>query len=280
MEGASHSSACLVLSTYFWHAVKAVWRARVTWFLPIWAAITVMAAICAARMVGRAPTPAREKPEYTSIGQAPPRRNVWSRRSIAALILLGLFLVSYVALILKWEDFAYSDNDMFTLFTLRGHNIDLPIWKGEGRFFPLGHQEFNLIRHFTSTVAGYHALPIIELLTVCFILLILEDGLGIAARAALASFVLITPGIVVSFGGLIFSERNVVLWLVCLAFFVKRFEQTFSPEWAAAAVISAQIMIYYKETAFVLLVGFAATRLALRCWNSAQRNLGFHSTSE
>jgi hypothetical protein len=226
-------------------------------------------------MVGRAPTHATEKPEYTSIGQAPPRRNAWSRGSIAALILLGLFLVSYVALILKWEDFAYSDNDMFTLFTLRGHNIDLPIWKGEGRFFPLGHQEFNLIRHFTSTVAGYHALPIIQLLIVCCILLILDDKLSITARAALAAFVLITPGIVVSFGGLIFSERNVVLWLVCLAFFVKRFEQTFSPAWAAAAAVSAQIMIYYKETGFVLLLGFAAARLALRCWNSAQGTWDF-----
>ena len=52
---------------------------------------------------------------------------------------------------------------MFTLITLKGHDITPPIWNGEGRFFPLGHQEFNLIRHFTNTVFGYHVLPIIQL---------------------------------------------------------------------------------------------------------------------
>jgi hypothetical protein len=40
------------------------------------------------------------------------------------LTLLGLFLACYVALILKWEDFAYSDNNIFTLFTLKGHDLD------------------------------------------------------------------------------------------------------------------------------------------------------------
>ena len=32
-----------------------------------------------------------------------------------------------------------------------------------GRFIPLQHQEFNLIRHFTHTTTGYYVLPIAEL---------------------------------------------------------------------------------------------------------------------
>jgi hypothetical protein len=78
--------------------------------------------------------------------------------------LLALFLASYIALILAWEDFAYHDNELFTLGTLQGHNIPLPIWPTQGRFFPFGLQEFNLIRHFTSSITGYHVFRIIEFL--------------------------------------------------------------------------------------------------------------------
>ena len=51
---------------------------------------------------------------------------------------------------------------------------------------------------------------------------------------------------------------------------VKRFEQTQHITWAVAAVISSQFMLYYKETAFVLLLGFAVGRLVLRCWKANQ----------
>jgi uncharacterized membrane protein YidH (DUF202 family) len=47
--------------------------------------------------------------------------------------------------------------------------------------------------------------------------------------------------------------------------FVVLFDRTRFTAWAVAAAISAQIMIYYKETAFLLLLGFAAGRLMLRC---------------
>ena len=74
-------------------------------------------------------------------------------------------------------------------------------------------------------------------------------------RAALAGFVLTLPSMVVSFTGLVFPERNVVFFLACLVLFVKRFEQTLSPGWAVAATVSAQIMIYYKESSVLLLWG-------------------------
>ncbi len=249
----------------FWQIVQTVWRARVLYFWPIWITITVAAAIVVAWMVGRKSTQACEKAEGVPTDLEQTRRRVWSSEAIVALISLGMVLVCYIVVNLRWEDFAYSDNDMLTLITLKGHDITPPIWKGEGRFFPLGHQEFNLIRHFTNTVVGYHALPIIQLPIMCCILLILMDNLSVTTRAAIAAFVLISPAIVVSFGGLIFPERNVVFWLVCLALCVKRFEQTHIAGWAVAAVVCAQFMIYYKETAFILLVGFSVGRLILRC---------------
>ena len=93
-----------------------------------------------------------------------------------------------------------------------------------------------------------------------------------AARVSLAFLALLTPSILISFSGLIFPERNVLLLLACLVLSIKRFEQTQSTPWAVAAAVCAQIMIYYKETAFLLLFGFAAGRLILRCRN------GHHAT--
>jgi hypothetical protein len=184
--------------------------------------------------------------------------------------LLGLFLVCYIVLMLTWEDFAYYDNHYYTLFSLRGVNYPPPIWRQSGRFFPLGHQEFNLVRHITGTIIGYHALPIIQLSILTCILLILDNELNTRTRTALIVFLLITPGIAISFGGLIYTERNIVFCLTCLLFCVKRFEQTHFTPWAVSAAASAQIMIYEKEAAFLLLLGFAVGRLILGCWNPHQ----------
>jgi hypothetical protein len=246
--------------------LKEVWRGRVALFWPIWITMSVAAAICAAWVVGRAATPTIQKAEKAPLRHTRTPQSVWPRSSVAALTLLVLFLMCYIALMLTWEDFAYYDDSYFTLFSLRGLNYTPPIWPLSGRFFPLCHQEFNLIRHFTSTIVGYHALPILQLLILSCILLNLDDELSIAARAGLAAFVLITPAIAVSYGGLIYPERNVVFWFACLVLLVKRFEQTRSTLWAVTATVCAQIMLYYKETAFLLLLAFAAGRLILRCW--------------
>jgi hypothetical protein len=78
---------------------------------------------------------------------------------------------------------------------------------------------------------------------------------------------LLTPGVLFSFNNPLAPERSVLFFLACLVLSVKRFEQTQSILWAVAAVACAQIMIYSKETAFVLLLGFAASRLILRFRN-------------
>src|SRR5208283_2444249 len=150
----------------------------------------------------------------------------WSRGAILALTFLALLLACYIAGSLVWEDFTYYDNSLFTNGTLVGQNIPLQLLPGDGRFFPLGHQEYNLIRHFTSSVTGYHALRIVQLVLLCAILLVFDEELSIQARVALIALALITPSILVSFSGLIYPEWNVVFWLVCLALSVKRFEQT------------------------------------------------------
>ena len=245
-------------------------------FLLIWTTITTAVAICVAWTVGQATTPRIAQAMTSPVNPTLSWRQVVSPRAVTAVTLLTAFLASYIAMTLAWEDFAFYDNSWFTLFTLKGHSIGLAIWQQQGRFFPLGYKEFNLLRHFTDTITGYHVVPIAQLLIFACILLILDDELSIAARVALAILALLTPSILISFSGLLFWERSVLFFLACFLLSVKRFEQTQSTAWAVAAAVCAQNMIYYKETAFLLLLGFAAGRLILRCRNEHHATWDHH----
>jgi hypothetical protein len=239
------------------------------WFLLTWIIITTSATICVAAMVGQAAMPKRQMATRRPINLILTWRQVGTLKAVAFLTALTIFLTTYIAMILVWEDFSYYDNSYFTQFTLKGHNSPLTIWPAIGRFFPLYDQEFNLItRHFTHSIIGYYLLPIAQLLVFFSILVILDTELSITTRVALVILALLTPSILTSFSALVFPERNVLFYLVCLMLFVKQFEQTRSIAWAVAATVSAQIMLYYKETAFLLLSGFAVGRLILRCRNA------------
>ena len=138
--------ATLTLSTtlmhdlhHLFHPVKLLWTERVVLFWPIWLGITALGLLIVMRVMPW-------QSEISAVS-TPSSRLKWSRRSVLALILLGLFLGCYVAGLLVWEDFTYYDNSHFTNETLIGRNVSLQISPEEGRFWPLGHQEFSLLRH-------------------------------------------------------------------------------------------------------------------------------------
>jgi hypothetical protein len=240
------------------HPLKVLWRERIHLFWPIWVGTTTIGVFLVILVV-----PKKKSIPSNSI---PSTRHNWSGGAILAVAFLVLLLACYIAGSLVWEDFTYYDNSHFTNGTLLGRNIAVQILPQNGRFFPLGHQEFNLIRHFTHSVVGYHALRIVQLVLLCGILLVFDEQLSVQARVALIILALITPSILISFSGLIYTEWNVIFWWVCLVWSVQRFEQTQFRTWAVAAVIFSQLMLYYKEIAFVLLLGFALGRLLLRFW--------------
>jgi hypothetical protein len=241
-----------------------------TLFWPVWFILTGAAALFTARFCRQsAHRPVRER---KTSNRAP-----WhsSRRIILALTTLVVFLVAYGAVVLAWEDFAWYDDSFFTTVALRGLNFSIPVWPESGRFFPLGLQEFNVIRHLTQTAWGYHLFAILELLILAVLLLLLEDEFSVPARVVLAVLAVSTPSAVVSITNLADTERSLLLLLIGLALAVKRFEQTRSPRWAVAAVVSAQIMLYLKEPIFLLLLAFSTTRIILRARNSHGRGWNF-----
>lgn len=244
--------------------LRTFWRARVTWFVPIWILITAAAAVWifhALRHFGS--EDARSESFDIGVRQGVSQRT-WTRTDWGATAFLAFLVFSSIAIMLAWEDFTYYDNSMFTLYSLRALNIVPPIWRANGRFFPLGHQEFNIIRHFTPTAFGYHLFPALELVALAALLLAIDDDLSPASRAFLAALGLILPSVVISFGGLIFTERNILLLVAALAYCIKRFDRAASPGWAVGAVLCAQCVLYYKETTFLFLFTFAVARLLLR----------------
>jgi hypothetical protein len=247
------------------HICKALWAIHPQRFWTIWSIITIASLVYVKWTLGNVATASRPQTARSSIGIISTLRRTWTPRTVVALILLIGFLVSYIVLILVWEDFAYYDNDLFILYSLKGHSFPLPIWRDNGRFFPFGLQEFNFIGHLTRTPIGFHIFPIAELLIFFCILLMLDAELSRTARAALAVFVLLTPSILLSFTGLIFPERNILVLLGGMALSIRQFERTKAVPWAVAAVLCAQIMLYLKETSFLLILSFAAARLLLRC---------------
>jgi hypothetical protein len=251
-----------VRSAFFRYAHDLAFVLR-TSFWPVWCILTTAAAFCTAwlfRQAGGRGGRERRTPDSARFNR--------SRRTTLVLTGLAVLLAGYTAMLLVWEDFTWYDDSIFTTLTLRGTDFPVPFWPESGRFYPLGLQEFNVIRHFAKTVAGYHAFPVLELLVLAFLLLLLDDELSLGARVALAILALVTPPVVTSFMGLVYPERNLLLLLACLALFVKRFEQTRAWPWAVAAVVSAQFMLYLKEPVFLLLLTFSATRIILRIRDS------------
>ena len=120
-------------------AILVVWGGRITLFWQIWITMTAISAISVAWVVQHAAPPVVRTSEKTRFLSTCTPRSSWLR-SLTVLGLLALFLVCYIAVMLKWEDFAYYDNSYLTLFPLRALNYPPPIWTDNGRFFPLGHR--------------------------------------------------------------------------------------------------------------------------------------------
>ncbi len=234
------------------HPLRLLWNERLILFWPIWITILALGVVLVVIWAVPGRANALEQNEF--------RRREWSHSDIFAVALLSLFLVCYVSGSLVWEDFTYYDNSHYTDDTLAGRNIALQILPEQGRFWPLGHQEFSVLRHITHTNTGYHALRIVQLLIICTALLFVDEELSVRARVALILLLLITPSVVTSFSGLIYAEANVIFWLVGLVWSVRCFERSRSTAWAVIAVVSSQFLLYYKETAFLLLCGFTVGR--------------------
>ncbi len=203
----------------------------------------------------------------------------WSFSQFLGSIAFFIFLVVYCFLIFYKQDFANYDNDIFTDYILNGKFYGPPIWPDQGRFFPLGHQEWNLLTIISQSPPLYFALPILQCLIVVILLFFLLKEFSIWLQLSVIFLILTTPSTAYSFFSLTIPERNLIVWLIIfiLAFksylksSVHRLEKavpamTAPPQSGytfafGIVLIATHFALYYKEPVFILLSIFALIRL-------------------
>jgi hypothetical protein len=250
---------------YFLHILKTLGPAHHRRFWLTWFTITIVSLIYVVSTIGRSRKSKAKGEEMSSPEIGSSGRRIWNAENFVSIIAITTFLVLYILMLFVWEDFAYYDNDLLILYSVKGHGFPPPIWKGNGRFFPFGLIEYNVVSHFTKTPIGYQTLPAIQVLIVFGILLILDSQLSVRWRATLAIIALLTPSVYLSFASIILEERNVLFCLSLLLLSVRQFERSKALFSAVAAILCAQIMLYFKEVGFLLLGAFAVGRVLLRC---------------
>jgi hypothetical protein len=171
-----------------------------------------------------------------------------------------LFLAGYAFVMAYGDELVGIDFAHITV----NRFIEPIVYPESGRFFPLGLQEYNLLNAFGKSAALYHAWATIELVVLVPCVLFLLRELPLRWGALTIVYVLTIPGIAFSFMTVIYVERDLLfclaLWLVAIEWF----RRTESRAAFASAVVLAQLLLYQKETAFVLLGGFAGASLLLR----------------
>ncbi len=179
---------------------------------------------------------------------------------------LALFVACYIMAILHKEDFCYFDDDMLTETTLRGVNFPLPIWPVLGRFYPLGEQEFNLLRHITRSPAGYHSFAAVQLVTLLLALFFVLSDFKPAYRVAILIAAMLSPGFLIAFTGLTYPERNVLFWLTIMLLCLCGYSKTKGRVYLVGCLVAAHFALYYKELVVLILVPYALTQILLQLY--------------
>lgn len=216
------------------------------WFLVVWI-VTPVALIIATR---RWLTPVDSPP----IAAVP-----LTRIDIVAIIALIVFVCIYAILIVSGEDLVGQDYAQLTAQRFYG----MPIWPNNRRFFPLGLQEYNILGLLGKTAQVYHTFSIYQLLVVLPAIVVLLAPAAIWLRCVVCAFVMTSPSFVISFFGLIYPERDIIFWMAAWLVSLVAHVRNGGRLSFAAALISAQCLLYYKEIVFLLVAGFAAGKLVL-----------------
>jgi hypothetical protein len=188
----------------------------------------------------------------------------FDRSDILPSFLFVAFLVLYLWVIFLAEDFAYWDESPYLVTTLVGKALRPPIWIDNHRFWPLGHQEFNLLGRFTRSPVGYHLLPVLQLVLLIGAVLLLLRDLPLRYRLLVTVVLMVTPSFVISFFGLSYPERNVMFCLFLFLLFCSYYIHSRAPVHLGLVAIVLHIVLYYKEPVFLLAGGFVVARVTLK----------------
>jgi len=139
--------------------------------------------------------------------------------------------------------------------------IFLPLVWSDGRFFPLGYQEFFALGRFTSSPDIFHALAVGQVLlsTVFVMFVFFRIPWRFRIWPVLAIFT--NPSIFYISQSFIYTERNIILLLSVFVFCFCKFHRCQQKVYLLAALGAAFLSLFYKETAFLIFLGFSLARV-------------------
>ena len=194
-----------------------------------------------------------------------------SAADVAALACLAALFAWCAILIFYRAELADHDQSQLTALILRDRYFPPNVWPANGRFWPLGFQELNVLLMIGVSGKGFFVLPAIELAVLCGALLVLLRRFQLPARVLVIALILVTPSILLIYQGLIYPERPLILVLVLMVLGLQLGDGPHS-RWMAVVTLGAtHAALYLKEPVFVLVAGIAATRLIIEWSTQANR---------
>jgi hypothetical protein len=154
-----------------------------------------------------------------------------------------------------WE----PDEGIFAHRMNSGNPLPLHI-HSDGRFYPLAHQEFNILGRFTSSPDVFHACALAPILLSAVFVWFVLFRLPWRFRIWPVLAILTSPSIFYISQSFIYPERNIILLLSVFVFCFCRFDRSKKKVYLFAALTAAFLSLFYKETVFLIFLGFSLTR--------------------
>lgn len=204
-----------------------------------------------------------------------------SRYEVLYDIFFTLFVSIFIGILLWSPTFAPTDDFVFLDTLQKGEPIlyyseTFPYYNAVelGRFTPLAAIEYNLYGLFSDNPATswyflYHAAQA-TIFALLFVLLLRKCTSNYKLIYGITTLLMLTPGFVITMLRLQLNERNLIFFLTIFVLLYLAYLQEKKASLILWLILLSNIIIYYKETAFLIIGAFALTRLLL-FWKTSDK---------
>jgi hypothetical protein len=193
------------------------------------------------------------------------RKGKWDHPAAKAVVFYSLLTAAVAAgvlalVVLPYATLGFTDDDILALYYLHGRPYPPPLWPDQGRFFPLGHQEWRLLYFWTNDVAIYHLWRILEYAAFSLGVIALLKEIGHLNWLSVL-LVITLPPVMVSYANIVMPEGAQVFLMPWLTWALVRWDRVRRLRYAALALMCANLMLYQKEPTFLFIATLAGLRL-------------------
>ena len=178
-----------------------------------------------------------------------------------AYVILFLFIATYGFILIVSANFGVIDDHGLLSTIAIGKDMPLFIMPDIGRFFPLNGYEWSLISNISVSPILFYTYNAIQVFIIAYLILsILENIFNYDNKylsVYIILFLLFLPGFVTAWFRLFVPERSELFYFVIFLYFFLKYQKEQKIFYLLVGLTSANIALYYKEPAFLMLGSFA-----------------------